>query len=214
MANLYEAGMAELNKATVFNAIVTCLAHYARELPHDIYDKELDNFDFRDPVERFSLLVLTRLISEFGPREVIKAGIVHKWLAKEPWGSSEHEILENFKHCYTAKQNLSYLIIRIAQDPLGLEELAKAKLIALSDCDFFPRDVITEEERADRPVWSDVTHAEGGPRPREQSAEERHLRRRHREAMVLNDGVQPIGVSDIIERDEREYESPVEERRQ
>jgi hypothetical protein len=29
--------------------------------------------------------------------------------------------------------------------------------------------------------------------------------------VVLNDGVQPIGVSDIIER---EYESPVEERRQ
>jgi hypothetical protein len=205
--------MAELNKSKVFHAIVTGLAHCARDLPHDIYDKELDSFDFRDPAERFSLLVLNRLISEFGPREAIKAGIVHKWLAMEPWGRSEEEILENFKHCYAMKQNLSYLIMRIARDTLGLEQLVKAKLIATSDCDFFPRDVIMEDETVGRPAWSDITNTEGGPRPREQSAEERHLRRRHREAMVLNDGVQPIGAGDIIERDEREYESPVEERR-
>ena len=213
MANIFEANMAELNKPKVFQAIVTGLAHCVRELPHDIYDKELDNSDFRDPTERFSLLVLNRLISEFGAREAIKAGIIHKWLALEPWGSSEAETLENFKHCYATKQSLSYLIMRLARDPLGLDQLVKAKLIAASDSDFFPRDVIMEDETVDRPVWSDVTNAEGGPRPREQSAEERHLRRRHREAMVLNDGVQPIGVGDIIERDEREYESAVDERR-
>lgn len=39
----------------------------------------------------------------------------------------------------------------------------------------------------------------GGRRPVEQSAEERRLRRRNREVMVLNDGSQPLAMSDIIE---------------
>ena len=39
------------------------------------------------------------------------------------------------------------------------------------------------------------------PRVREQSAEEQRLRRRHREAMVLNDGTHPPGHYDIIERE-------------
>jgi hypothetical protein len=203
--------MMELNSPKVFRAIVTCLAHCVRDVPHASYDEEFDNFDFRDPVERFCLLVLFRLTIEFGSEEIIKAGIVHRWLAKEPWGSTEKEIQENFKHCYSSMR-LSELIQRIAHHSRGLGELVKAKLIDASDTTFFPRSGGNIEDGAvGENGLPDLTLAEGGPRLREHSAEERHLRRRRREAIVLNDGVQPIGVSDIIER---EYESPVGERRQ
>jgi hypothetical protein len=203
--------MMELNIPKVFRAIVTCLSHCVRDVPHANYDKEFDNFDFRDPVERFSLLVLFRLTIEFGSEEIIKAGIVHRWLAREPWGNTEMEIHENFKHCYS-NMRLSELILRIAHHSRGLGELVKAKLIDPSDTTFFPRSRGNiEDSVAGETGLPDLTLTEGGPRLREQSVEERHLRRRHREAMVLNDGVQPIGVSDIIER---EYESPVDERRQ
>lgn len=43
------------------------------------------------------------------------------------------------------------------------------------------------------------TVARDSRRPVEQSAEERRLRRRNREVMVLNDGSQPLAMSDIIE---------------
>jgi hypothetical protein len=205
------AGMTELNSPKVFGAIVTCLARCVKDVPHNNYDKEVDNFDFRDPVERFCLLVLFRLTVEFGSEEIIKAGIVQRWLAKEPWGSTEKEIQENFKHCYH-NMRLSELILRIAHHSRGLGELVKAKLMDTSDTTFFPRPkMIGEDSTVGEQGLSDLGLTEGGPRIREQSAEERHLRRRHREAMVLNDGVQPIGVSDIIER---EYMSPIDERRQ
>jgi hypothetical protein len=38
-------------------------------------------------------------------------------------------------------------------------------------------------------------------RRRDQSSEEEHIRRRHREAMVLNDGTRPLGRGDIIQRE-------------
>jgi hypothetical protein len=38
-------------------------------------------------------------------------------------------------------------------------------------------------------------------RRRDHSSEEEHIRRRHREAMVLNDGTRPLGRGDIIQRE-------------
>jgi hypothetical protein len=205
--------MAELNTPKVFGAIVTCLSHCVEDVPHDNYDKEFDNFDFRDPVERFCLLVLFRLANEFGSEEIIKAGIVPRWLAKEPWGSSEKERQENFRHCYNNRMRLSEIILRIVHHPCGLADLVKAQLMDASDTTFFPppKIIIVDATTAAESGLSDVGVTGGVPRIREQSAEERHIRRRHREAMVLNDGVQPVGVSDIIER---EYMSPIDERRQ
>jgi hypothetical protein len=207
--------MEKLNIPSVYSAVVTCLAHCVQDTTHESYDKEIDNFDFRDPAERFSLLVLFRLAHEFGPKQLIKAGFVRKWLAKEPWGNTEEEKQRNFRHLREhERQRLSLLIQKIADDPMGFDQLLKANLVVPSDSIYFNRPINSEtlhEDASERELGgSDVVSFEGGPRPREQSAEERHLRRRHREAMVLNDGIQPIGVGSIIER---EYESPVEERR-
>jgi hypothetical protein len=193
--------MTKLNNPKVFSAIVACLAKCVNDF---------DNFDFRDPAERFCLSVLFRLTNEFGPDEIIKAGIIPRWLAKEPWGSTEKEIQENFKHCYQ-NMRLSELILRIAHDPQGLADLVNAKLMDTSDTTFFPSSKIVIDDNIEgEHGLNDLSLMEGVPRIREQSAEERHIRRRHREAMVLNDGVQPVRVSDIIER---EYLSPIDERR-
>src|SRR5579871_1672428 len=139
--------MMELNSAKVFHVIVTCLALCVRDVPHSSYDKDFDNFDFRDPVERFCLLVLFRLTLEFGPDEIINAGIVQRWLAKEPWGNTEKERRENFKHCYSSMR-LSELIVRIAHHSRGLRELVIAKLVDKSDTTFFPRSRANIEDSA------------------------------------------------------------------
>jgi hypothetical protein len=141
---------------------------------------------------------------EVGP-QIVKAGVVERWLAKQPWGNTDTEVLENFKNCWETKRNISYIMKAVAKDPTGLEKLVQAKLISTSDTDFFPKDEIMTDEVIDLAVpWcgTEAVEEPGGLRTREQSAEERHLRRRHREAMVLNDGVQPISGGDIIERDD------------
>lgn len=44
-----------------------------------------------------------------------------------------------------------------------------------------------------------------------QSEEEEHVRRRHREAMVLNDGTRPLERGDIFQREREEEHSRVTE---
>jgi hypothetical protein len=182
------------------------------DVPHEKYDKDFDNFEFRDVAERFCLLLLSRLISEFGPDGVIEAGFVQEWLAKEPWGSTEKERVVNFMDLYRKNTRLSHIIVRIRGSPKGLRQLVRAKLFPGGGLfgDITVTGSVNDQVILGDDGTSQLPYLEGAPRAREHSTEERHRRRRHREAMVLNDGVQPIGVSDIIERD---YDSPVEERR-
>jgi hypothetical protein len=179
------------------------------DVPHEKYDKDFDNFEFRDVAERLCLLLLFRLITEFGPEGVIEAGFVHKWLAKEPWGSTEKERVTNFIDLYRRNTRLSHIIVRIRGSPRGLRQLVKARLFPANREMLGDTGLTTGQGILDEDGISQLTYLEGGPRIREHSTVERHRRRRHREAMVLNDGVQPIGVGDIIERD---YDSPTEER--
>lgn len=200
-----------LNTDKVWKAIVKCLMHCITDTRHEPYDKDFDNFKFRDAIERQCLETISRLMFEFGSASVINSGFIEQWLALEPWGSTQEERDENIAHCYRGTSKLSEIIYRIAHSSAGLQALKKAKLfprkVDLFDDVIDIRMINGESTAGERGVESGL---EGGPRLREQSAEERHLRRRHREAMVLNDGIAPIGYSDIIERD---YTSPIEERR-
>jgi hypothetical protein len=219
--------MTELETPQVFTALVKSLSYCVTDTIHEPYDPDFDDsFEFRDAAERLCLVVLDRLSAEFddGPYFLIKAGFVHQWLAKEPWGDTDEERQKNIAHCCKKRNKLSDklpdLIRRVIHRSAGLQQMIEAGLATsgafsreMNDMPDFLNDVIdirmTDGEGTAGELGVEGG-LEGGPRPREHSAEERHLRRRHREAMVLNDGFAPIAVSDIIER---EYESPIEERR-
>jgi hypothetical protein len=62
-----------------------------------------------------------------------------------------------------------------------------------------PRDVrMTNGEGTAGEEWEGMLVE--GRRRRDQNSEEDVIRRRHREAMVLNDGTRPLGRDDIIQR--------------
>lgn len=97
------------------------------------------------------------------------------------------------------KNRISDICFHLSTSQAGRKALYKAKLINKKK---------RRRERSDIKVVLEICIDEGDgerselvPRVNEQSAEEQRLRRRHREAMVLNDGTHSLGRSDIIERE-------------
>jgi hypothetical protein len=140
----------------------------------------------------------------------IKAGFVGKWLAKEPWGETEKDIQEAFADLFEKTTMMSVILLRIGQSRLGRRELLKAKLVTKNHA-LFNDTIDVKMMHGEGTAGEGNILPEGDLRLRDLSAEERLIRIRHRNAMVLNDGVQPVDRSDIIER---EIFSPVEERPQ
>lgn len=164
-------------------------------------DKWFDEYGLRDMAEKLPLMFLTQLMQKYGPEQVVKAGFVEKWLAKQNWGDKPKERERNFSQ-YLYKQNrIVEIILKIRQCPMGREALAKAGLMPKNVCDGFGLFATVHIE-------SEIIDSDGSepvPRHMEQSPEEQRLRHRHREAMVLNDGTRPLGRSDIIQR---EHDTP------
>ncbi|KFY49105.1 hypothetical protein V495_00753 [Pseudogymnoascus sp. VKM F-4514 (FW-929)] len=120
---------------------------------------------------------------------------------------------------------LSSIVNKLAGQQRGVEKLVAAGLIARPesiDVVGFDKGYSLYGESPETPYWQSsgpsgevVTYsldevlaatnngsgtvARDSRRPVEQSAEERRLRRRNREVMVLNDGSQPLAMTDIIE---------------
>jgi len=140
------------------------------------------------------------MVDRFGAEGLIKARFVDRWLVKEPWGGTdEAERQMNFMESLTKEYKLTQILLLLWKEEEGRKQLEEAKLL--------PPQIIN----GNRVVAEDIsmTNGEGtageelgveNRRRRDQSSEEEHLRRRHREAMVLNDGTRPLGRADIIER--------------
>lgn len=148
--------------------------------------------------EKLPLMFITQLMQKYGPEQVVHAGFVEKWLAKQNWGDTPEERERNFSQ-YIYKQNrIVEIILKIQQCATGREALVKAGLM--------PKNVLSEGFGlfATVHIESEIVDGDGvEPTPRylEQSPEEQRLRHRHREAMVLNDGTRPLDRSDIIQRE-------------
>jgi hypothetical protein len=200
------AGIEQLNKSSVYSAVVTALKYSISDYHHDAYDKDFDDFDFRDPAERLALLTVHCLILEFGVSGFVKAGLIPRWLAKEPFGETDAEKQDNVMNLLRRGNTLSYIVLRLIKDPRSLAQLKVAGLVHQSlDIinDKIDVRMINGEGTAGEMEAPDMDFLEGSTsRVREQSIEEQNRRRRHREAMVLNDGSQPIGRESIYERTE------------
>jgi len=155
-------------------------------------------------------MLVTLLVHRYGVDRLVKANFVEKWLAKQPWGQADEERRKNFALYMDRKKNrISDICLHLKTSKAGRKALVRAKLA--SKLKRTKRDrssnikVVLEismvNEGDGDGIALDTSHAELVPRVNDQSIEEQRLRRRHREAMVLNDGTHSLGRGDIIERD-------------
>ncbi|KAI1455718.1 hypothetical protein F4805DRAFT_435315 [Annulohypoxylon moriforme] len=198
----FQEPLTVLNTPKAYSALVRSLELSLGDVEHEKLDDPLyDEYYLRDIGERRCLILVSQLVHRFGVQRLVDAGFVEKWLAKQPWGDDVEERQKNFA-MYTErrKNRISDICFHLSTAQVGRKALFKAKLINKkrrrrgdrSDIKVVLEICINEDE---------TERAELVPRVNEQSAEEQRLRRRHREAMVLNDGTHSLGRSDIIERE-------------
>ncbi|KAI5862191.1 hypothetical protein GGS23DRAFT_597806 [Durotheca rogersii] len=199
--------LSALNTSRAYSALVRSLELCLDDVEHEKLDDPLyDEYYLRDIGERRCLLLASQLIHRYGMEKLVKAGFVARWLARQPWGDTDEERQKNFASYIERKKNrISDICFHLKTSKAGQRALLQAKLITKSRK--LKRDrgdhikvvleiSMTNEDDQEGPSWHALV-----PRVNDQSAEEQRLRRRHREAMVLNDGTHSLGRSDIIERE-------------
>jgi hypothetical protein len=191
-----------INKPEAWAALVKSLEYSITDYPHNTYDPEWDNWYLRDVAEQGCLLILLQLVENFGPGGLVKSRFVERWLAKEPWADHESDRMWRFVNSLHGNQRLRELSKQLFHDDAGVKQLINAGLL---------HPEILEPNNLSRDIR--MTNGEGtagedfngtsvdNRRRRDQNSEEDHIRRRHREAMVLNDGTRPLERGDIIQRE-------------
>ncbi|KAI2638150.1 hypothetical protein GGS21DRAFT_509966 [Xylaria nigripes] len=207
--NPYRASLTfALHTPKGYSAIVRSLELSLGDVEHEKLDDPLyDEYQLRDICEQRCLTLISILMHQHGVEKIVEAGFVERWLAKQPWGDTDEERRKNFALYVDRKKNrISDICLYLRVSKAGRKALVAAKLA-------------TKLRRPKREKSSNIrvvheisvvneadstTDASQGfmARAHEQSTEEQRLRRRHREAMVLNDGTHSLGRSDIIEREQ------------
>ncbi|KYK58228.1 hypothetical protein DCS_05241 [Drechmeria coniospora] len=195
-------GLSKLHDAKAYSALVRSLELSLQSNdPPDLSNSHWDEYHLRDMDERFCLMFILELVNKYGAYKLVMAKFVEKWLAKQDWGREPKERRRRFREYMKLKSNrLVDIVTRIKQSKRGLRALEDAGLMAEDG----PRRPVQELPKSIKEVEEDTGEQLADQQPlraREHSAEERRLRRQHREAMVLNDGTRPLGREDIIERD-------------
>jgi hypothetical protein len=193
-----------ISKPQTYAALVRCLEYCVDDYEHNIYDPDWDNWNFRDVVEQGCLLVLSQMVDKFGVEGLVKARFVEKWLVKEHWafGGDDDEKQTMFMDSLTKHWRLNEICLPLFSDSKGKKALQDAKLLP------FGKFEVDESEPDVRMTNGEGTAGEDfdgmfvdSRRVRDQSSEEAHLRRRNREAIVINDGSRPLERRDIIQRE-------------
>lgn len=195
--------MSHLHTLKTYSAFVRSLELSLEDAERPLLDDPYwDDYLLRDSAEKYCLKFIHELTNKYGAQLLIRAKFVEKWLTKQNWGKTAQERSHNFKLYMDVKNNrIAEIISRIRISKQGLRALEAGGLV---DKDMARRrmrelpDLLMEIEEE---IVGEPTLAHQARRMREHSAEERRLRRQHREAMVLNDGSRPLAREDIIERD-------------
>ncbi|KAI1382231.1 hypothetical protein F4677DRAFT_19414 [Hypoxylon crocopeplum] len=196
-----------LNTSKGYSALVRSLELCISDVEHEKLDDPLyDEYRLRDIGERRCLMLVSGLVHRYDIDRLIEAGFIEKWLARQPWGDNDEERLKNFSMYLDRRKNrISDICFHLKTSKAGRNALVKARLITQSRGSKRDRadhiKVVLEISMTNEDDVDGTSRAELVPRVNDQTAEEQRLRRRHREAMVLNDGTHSLGRSDIIERE-------------
>lgn len=190
-----------INKPATYAALVKSLEYSLTDYKHNDYDLEWDNYHLRDVAEQGCLMVLGQLVDKYGVEGIVKSRFVERWLEKDPWGETEEQRFPNFAESLRKKNRINDITVPLFRDRIGRRQLIKARLIPPEfEMDLRHRDTRMTNGESTAGEDFDGMFVENRRR-RDQSAEDDRIRRRHREAMVLNDGTRPLGRGDIIQRD-------------
>ncbi|TQS32728.1 hypothetical protein Golomagni_06950 [Golovinomyces magnicellulatus] len=191
--------LSQLHSLKTYSAFVRSLELSLDDTERPLLDDPYwDDYYLRDSAEKYCIRFLQELTSKYGANLLVRAKFVEKWLVKQEWGKTDEDRQRNFREYMNCKNNrIVEIVTRVRHCKPGLRALEKCKLI--------DRD-ISQRRMRELPdlLMEDIVGDPNITRPRrtrEHSAEERRLRRQHREAMVLNDGTRPLAREDIIERD-------------
>ncbi|KAJ8130892.1 hypothetical protein O1611_g2734 [Lasiodiplodia mahajangana] len=197
-----------LNNPKGYSAIVRSLELGLGDVEHEKLDDPLyDEYYLRDMGEQRCLLLVSLLIREYGIESFVEANFVDKWLARQPWGDTDEERRKNFALYMDRKKNrISSICHHLRASKVGRKALVRAKLATKTRKQERDRSAnikvvleFTMTNEGDGTI--ERSEIELVPRMNDQSVEGQRLRRRHREAMVLNDGTHSLGRDDIIERE-------------
>ncbi|KJZ76714.1 hypothetical protein HIM_04050 [Hirsutella minnesotensis 3608] len=196
-------GLSKLNNERAYSALVRSLELSLQDVePPDLSNSHWDEYYLRDMAERFCLMFVLELVNKYGANMLVKAKFVDKWLAKQNWGKDPQQRKRRFKEYMELKSNrLVDIVNSIKHTKRGLRALEKAGLVDKESSRRRIRELPDLIMEIEEEIVGEQTIDPQARRTREHSAEERRLRRQHREAMVLNDGTRPFGRDDIFERD-------------
>ncbi|KAI3328410.1 hypothetical protein F4824DRAFT_483563 [Ustulina deusta] len=197
-----------LDTSKGYSAIVRSLELSLDDVEHEKLDDPLyDEYLLRDMGEQRCLLLVSVLIHHHGVEKLVEAEFVEKWLAKQPWGDTDEARRKNFALYMERKKNrICDICLHLTASKVGRKALVRAKLATKSrkpkrDRSANIKVVLEISMASEGDSTLETSQIELVPRVNDQSVEEQRLRRRHREAMVLNDGTHSLGRGDIIERE-------------
>ncbi|KAI1437556.1 hypothetical protein GGR50DRAFT_46364 [Xylaria sp. CBS 124048] len=203
-----DALLSALHTPKGYSALIRSLELCLSDVEHDKLDDPLyDEYYLRDIGEQRCLVLATLLIHQYGIERLVEAGFVERWLAKQPWGDTDEERRRNFALYVDRKKNrISNICLYLRASKAGRKALVRAKLatrVKRPKHDKSSNSRFIQEISVPNEGDSTMDSSQAGfiLRMNEQSIDEQRLRRRHREAMVLNDGTHSLGRSDIIERE-------------
>ncbi|KAK6865822.1 hypothetical protein PG995_002350 [Apiospora arundinis] len=213
-----------LDTPRAYSALVRCL-ELGLDLPGRSTDKLddplYDEYYLRDIGERRCILLLHDLLHKHGVDKLVKAKFIEKWLVRQNWGETDEERKSNFANYMKFRKNrIADICHRLKQARIGRRALRHAKLIGRDSASRLRLQdrgsgggrikVILEISMSNEDENGEIQHenfqTEIVPRALEQTAEEQRRRRRHREAIVLNDGTHSLGRGDIIQREHGEHD--------
>lgn len=207
------------NYAT-FKALIDCLYRFFDDkeaYPHGF--GSYTNQHHRPEAEQDAMFVLC-VACRGKMAEVLRAGLVTRWLAKYPFGGFETPdtakqlLIKHLKNHETewSDPTMTEILRFVDSEPEGRRQLRNhgllGSVIGESPDDEDDKD-ISMSGAEDGAVTGVTVGALRGRRIREESIEEQALRRRRREAMVLHEGNSPVSRSDIIQRDDVNREHSV-----
>ena len=163
-------------KYATFEAVVTALERF-------LDDPGRSDSRHRQPQEQQAMYILAWLLSR-NTRLGVKAGVVKRWLAKYPFGSNDtetREAIKKIRSCASDDSVMYEIILRLETNGKAKKEMRQAGLLDSS--------LEEEEDEYDWRAGVELYPAlEDLPRMRDDTSEERELRRRHREAIVVGGG--------------------------
>ncbi|KAL3475336.1 hypothetical protein BJX99DRAFT_229708 [Aspergillus californicus] len=201
-----------LKDLAAYTALVDCLCNFLDEHVEKTSATISPILPQTRPLgEKKALNTLNILLQENTPA-VLEAGVISRWLVKYPFPcattnpSRRQDVVMLMKTWWLDDAVMSSIFATLSSHPDGAKQLRKHGLMG-SMMEENDHDEVSDENDEDEE--SDVWMVDGddtagsrrapGRRLRERDPEEQALRRRRREAMVLSDGIHPIGNDNIIQ---------------